>query len=54
MAFRAHYEDMVKLNHEFTPMLEGCLANRAKWLDVDEVEEVNEDTFPSSKNKNIT
>ena len=36
---RSHYEDMVKFNPEFAPMLEGCLANRTKWVEIEEGKE---------------
>ena len=30
---------MVKLSPEFAPMLEGCLANRSKWVEIEEGKE---------------
>ena len=30
---------MVKLSSDFTPMLEGCLANRSKWVSIEEGKE---------------
>jgi len=36
---RSHYEDMVKLSPDFAPMLEGCLANRSKWVSIEEGKE---------------
>ena len=30
---------MVKFNPEFAPMLEGCLANRTKWVEIEEGKE---------------
>ena len=42
--YRSHYEDMVKLNPEFAPMLEGCLANRNKWVEIEEGKEDKNDS----------
>ena len=30
---------MVKLSSDFAPMLEGCLANRTKWVSIEEGKE---------------
>ena len=30
---------MVKFNPEFAPMLNGCLANRSKWVEIEEGKE---------------
>ena len=35
---------MVKLNPEFAPMLEGCLANRNKWVEIEEGKEDKNDS----------
>ena len=44
VVFRSHYEDMVKLNSDFSPMLEGCLANRSKWVEIEEGKEDKNDS----------
>ena len=52
---RAHYEDMVKLSPEFSPMLEGCLENRTKWVEIEEGKEDKDETEKSGENskKNV-
>ena len=44
VVYRSHYEDMVKLNSEFSPMLDGCLANRSKWVEIEEGKEDKNDS----------
>ena len=38
---------MVKLSPEFSPMLEGCLANRTKWVKIEEGKEDKDETEKS-------
>ena len=51
---RAHYEDMVKLSPEFSPMLEGCLENRTKWVEIEEGKEDKDETEKSGENSKKT
>ena len=45
---------MVKLSPDFAPMLEGCLANRSKWVCIEEGKEDKDASDKEDKNCPVT
>ena len=41
---------MVKLSSDFAPMLEGCLANRSKWVSIEEGKEDKDESDKEDEN----
>ena len=44
---------MVKLSSDFAPMLEGCLANRSKWVCIEEGKEDKDASHKEDENRPV-
>ena len=44
---------MVKLSPDFAPMLEGCLANRSKWVCIEEGKEDKDANDKEDENRPV-